>query len=551
MKLRMGRYDDPLNQAQPEFTVELNGSNIAVFGAPNSGKTVFIKTLLTNLAVKKKIENDNRRSGEEASVTPAEYVYIIDFGGNIGDYGGFWNICACVDDSNEENIRRVIKAIEKRLQENILNLNSQSYYYVAMNTPEKCPPHYTLIIENINSFLADDKYAVYHEKFISLCRDGLSKGLSVIFTANDTSGTGKLLSYFSQKVVFDMPEASRFDILGEKGPSIMKNPGRGIVNKGGYLYEFQCYLPFAKKEQEGILYLSQKEDSDRNPFKLLSFPATLTENNYQEIMVDSNKNRNGIVVGLDYYEHEPICVDLNNNHSIAIWGKRGFGKTNLLWLLIKGIQSRISDCRIVLFDDGRKQLEPIHQFLSKKSEYFTALNDFRDYLTENGYGGTRRYELAKRIYADQKPKAMEPASLQSIPVEYKETKVCKTPFTVFVLQSKLLYQDNYLIQTQLPRMVGNASENGYLFIFSDVQRFADISSYAYFNSYIEIAFLLDNISDFVLDKGSRTVFGSFDVKELKSEYAKCSLGDGYYYDVLRDELQKLKFIKGDYADGKQ
>ena len=58
-----------------------------------------------------------------------------------------------------------------------------------------------------------------------------------------------------------------------------------------------------------------------------------------------------------------------------------------------------------------------------------------------------------------------------------------------------------------------------------------------------MAFLLDNIAEFVSDRGSRSVFGEMDPKELKNEYAKCELGDGYYYDIESDELKKIKLIK--------
>ena len=41
----------------------------------------------------------------------------------------------------------------------------------------------------------------------------------------------------------------------------------------------------------------------------------------------------------------------------------------------------------------------------------------------------------------------------------------------------------------------------------------------------------------------KTVFGEMDQKSLKEEYAKCELGDGYYYNVEADSLKKAKFIK--------
>ena len=36
-----------------------------------------------------------------------------------------------------------------------------------------------------------------------------------------------------------------------------------------------------------------------------------------------------------------------------------------------------------------------------------------------------------------------------------------------------------------------------------------------------------------------------DAKELKNEYARCEVGDGYVFHIERDELTKLKFIKSD------
>ena len=32
-------------------------------------------------------------------------------------------------------------------------------------------------------------------------------------------------------------------------------------------------------------------------------------------------------------------------------------------------------------------------------------------------------------------------------------------------------------------------------------------------------------------------------KDLKNEYARCELGDGYFYDIESDELKKVKIIK--------
>lgn len=186
MKLAMGMYDSPQTQGQPILYLDPHRSNIAVFGGPMTGKTTFIKSLLV-------------RMHENPASIPNEDIYIIDFGGNIGSYSQLPRVCACFDSSNEENIKRVFRTLERRLKENVNALNSQSYYSLEESNPDSCPPHLMLIIDNVNAFLSDERYSTYQDRLMSFCRDGLSKGLSVIFTANDLSGMSRIVANCGKK----------------------------------------------------------------------------------------------------------------------------------------------------------------------------------------------------------------------------------------------------------------------------------------------------------------------------------------------------------------
>ena len=128
--------------------------------------------------------------------------------------------------------------------------------------------------------------------------------------------------------------------------------------------------------------------------------------------------------------------------------------------------------------------------------------------------------------------------------EYNET-----PYTVFVIQSKLAYlntrEGKQFMEVILPRMASVAEENGYLFIFSDVQKINEGDTNTVFNNAIQTAFLLDNIAEFASERGQKTVFGNMDIKSLKEDYARCELGDGYFYDIEADRLMKVKYIKNE------
>lgn len=518
MKLAIGQYDAPQIQKQPIFYLDPCRSHIAVFGSPMSGKTTFIKTLLVRLH-------------EHMDQVPGESIYIIDLGGNIGAYGKLGNVCACFDNSNEENIKRVFRTIEKRLAENSRQLDSQSYYSVVSKNPQKAPGHIFLIIENINAFLADERYASYQDKLIRFCRDGLSKGLTVVITANETAGINRLLSNFGQKFAFEMPNESYYDIFGVKVHKPMKIPGRGVANLEAATYEFQCFLPFpTRNDEDDIAKLVAQTAQYPNPNKMAAFTEDLTWENYSfycEKKSHALLSDDQVVVGLDYYEHKPVAVDIAESRAIAIYGKRKFGKSNLLRVLLEGIHRRRPDARFIYFDDGRKQLLPFYldgdRQISNCAEYFTDVSVLRDYLADSGYINIKK-ELTSSLSV-----------------------VRETPFTVFVMQSKMLYRNSQaaksLLGVHFPLMISDAIARDVLFIFSDVPNISEQDTRRVFNDNVSVAFLLDNIGDFLNDKSDNTAFGTMDARELKAEYAKCSIGDGYVYDVEADELQKLKFIK--------
>ncbi len=511
--LEMGIYDDLDTQTQPLLNVDILTSNVFVVGGHMSGKTTLLKTLLVRM-------HQNLEFGD------TEEIYVIDFGGNLGEYDNLPLVAACFDNSNEENIRRIFKTVESKLESNIKKLKSTQFYEAYHDAKQQKPLHMTLVIDNISAFLSDERYVSYQEVLLKFCRDGLSKGLSVVFTANDTSnGLSKFLANFGRKFAFDAPIEVYIDVFGMKINEPMKNSGRGVSLIDGKPREFQAFLPFENEKTELQLFIDSLRDIPYQANKLQGFGEELTIENFSEYasnhisVSDVEKNSDTIVIGLDYYEHLPILVNLEEMRSIAIYGKKKFGKSNLLKILICSIQQKHPDYLIVLMDDGRKQLADFHNEESQHTVYFDKIEQLTDFLDDNGYY----------------PKPGHKAFIEK-----------ETPVTVIVLQNKMLFQSSgkNLLST-FSKMTAVAEEKGYFFIYSDVRKIgnSDREAEAYLNNSFSVAFLLDNIAEFISDKGSRSVFGEMDAKELKTEYARCELGDGYFYDIESDELKKIRFLK--------
>ncbi|HNZ99226.1 FtsK/SpoIIIE domain-containing protein [Ruminococcus sp.] len=566
----LGKFDIPIIQLQPDFNVDLLDSNIMAFGASMSGKTTFLKTLV-NILHKRMNEKEER-------------IFILDFGGALSDYRDMPLVSAYFDNSNEEYVKRVFKIMDNILKENIKLLGGRNYREVA----ECQPVHTTFIIDNLNAFTEESRYIAYQEKLAKLCRDGLSKGITVVVTAGDTKGLNSYMASFRQKIAFEMPADKYLDIFNDKAGSVGNNPGHGFANvtvkpegitgtfKMNLPYEVQCFKAQTSADPDGknVTFaqgMAKKYDFDseageyrRHVRRYLTFPKELTREEYEKLAQQPENDAERLCpvsVGLDYVDFCPVTIDLARTNTLAIYGKKEFGKTNLLSLLLEGLVQQAEELRMVFFDDGRNQLKFLYDKYSSECDC-VLINGFekRDLPMKDGTVITGRklspiqqfylYLNENYIELDKRFLAGIYGVSDALRKEYENIPDCtaeETPFTVFVIQSKLVYlntpEGKRFINSILPQLTAVAEERGFLFIFSDVQKISDGEQNSFFNNNISYAFLLDNIAEFAGERGQKTVFGNMDVKTLKEDYARCELGDGYSYDIEADRLVKLKFIK--------
>ena len=471
------------------------------------------------------------------------------------------------------------------LKDNIKTLNGKNY----RETTENQPIHTTFIIDNVNAFIDESRYTAYQEKLAKLCRDGLSKGITIVVTAGETKGLNSYMGSFKQKIAFEMPADKYADIFNGKVDAIGNNPGHGFANvtvkpegitgtfRMNLPYEVQCFkaqalneisnndksLPFQTALRKKFDFDIDTQEYGKHVKKYLTFPKELNKDDYIRLKQKTNIEEQvkfPVSVGLDYVDFCPVTVDLGKSHVIAIYGKKEFGKTNLLELLIEGLVEQKEDIRLVFFDDGRNQLNKIYE------KYETVRNcvlinkfDKKDLTLRDGTIVNRKLSPLQQFYLylnenyielDKKFLAGMYGVSENLKKEYENIPGCnmdETPFTVFIIQSKLIYlntpEGKRFINSILPQLAAVAEEREFLFIFSDVQKISDGEQNSFFNNNISTAFLLDNVAEFAGERGQKTIFGNMDVKTLKEDYARCELGDGYCYDIEADKLVKLKFIK--------
>lgn len=561
----LGRQDIPVIQDQPKFMVDLLESNLILFGSAMRGKTNFIKLLITIL-------HKQYRESEEQ-------IFILDFGGALAEFESLPLVAAYFDNANEEYVKRVFKLMEDQLKKNNKELEGKNYRdYKGENKII----HTTLFIDNVNAFLDEPRYTAYQEKLAKLCRDGLSKGITIVLTASSTKGLLSYMNSFKQKIALEMPADSYGNIFNHKVIPVSGNAGHGYANVTvkdedtavtfpmQLAYELQ--LNFADDiHSEEFQKNLKKYFGDRTVKKYERFPEVLTEKKYEEFLQtyqndggddddDDEKSEFAVSVGLDYTECKPVWVDFGASKTVAVYGKKGFGKTNLLRRMLKELADK-EKWNFVFFDDGREQLKKLSEKISdsKHVKYIQGYDEedmlfkttkeshimkvklspiqrFIKHIHESYMDLSKIKRLSNLIFTDVFGMGMQPALKE----EDKKN-------TIFVLQSKYLYVNSLASQIfmtiVLPLMAARADDMNWIFIFTDIKNISDSDTRENFHSTIGTAFLLDNIAEFVGERGSKSVFGTMDVKSLKEEYARCEKGDGYIYSIEKDDLKKLKFIR--------
>lgn len=562
----LGTQDIPVIQDQPKFVVDLLESNVALYGSSMSGKTNFIKLLITILH--KQYREDK------------EQIFILDFGGALAEFESLPLVAAYFDNANEEYVKRVFKLMEDQLKDNIKLLKGKNYRDVS----DGQPIHTTLIIDNVNAFLDEPRYSAYQEKLAKLCRDGLSKGITVVMTAGSTKGTTSLMNSFKQKIALELPQDSYLEIFSHKVIPVGNNPGHGFANVTVNTADNTATYPMQMAYE---LQLNLADDinspvfqsnlakyfQDRSVKKYKRFPETLTTDSYCEFAKEPfSATVSSVSVGLDYTDCKPVSVDFTSTKCIAIYGKKGFGKTNLLKILLKGfIDNPLYN--FVFFDDGREQLVKglSDQVSQIRQEYISGHKETKLTYKEKPGPTAAKDQTAKEVVSKLSPMQLFVKLIHEQYMDLTQVRRMSNPVlaeifgtgiilpsqaatvdkrnTVFVLQSKFLYVNSTaskdFMEVILPSLVARADEMNWVFIFTDVKSISDSETRDNFHTTIGTAFLLDSIAEFVSERGSKSIFGAMDVKSLQEEYAPCEEGDGYYYSIDKDDLKKLKFIKNE------
>lgn len=387
-EVEIGIYDDPDSQYQGVYSVDLTSNNLMIIGSSRSGKTNVLQNIIRSLSTK---------------YTPEEVnVYIIDFASLVlKNFDKLNHVGGVVCPSEDEKLKNLFKLLNKEIEsrkEKLVSLGVSSFA-AYKETGEKELPLIVLMIDNLTAL--KELYFQDDDELLSLCREGLTVGISIVIANSQTSGIGyKYLSNFSTRMALYCNDSSEysslFDHCRERIDSIQ---GRTIIEIDKEHYECQTYLAFkGEKEIDRVKEIKQyiTEINSMNKHLIAKriplIPASLTKGYMMEQFGNYMEEKFSVVTGLDYATVNPCILDFASIGLLAITGREGAGRHNWLKYSVDMLSTNYPNMtKVYVVDSIGKKLSTLKSY-DNVTTYSMIAEDAIKYIKEIETQLKERYE---------------------------------------------------------------------------------------------------------------------------------------------------------------
>lgn len=509
----IGIYDDPEEQKQDNFCINLTESNSLIVGSSMSGKTTMLQTVLLQLMEKYSPKDVN--------------VYIIDCGNmalkvfeksNI--VGG---IALCSEEEKVINLFKMLFAILEERKETLAKKDLGTYKaYKEAGYGDM--PQIVLMIDNFAVF--KEYYENLTDDFLTLSREGTSLGVSIIVTATQTNAMNyKAISNYSTKIAYSCNDTNEYMNMFDRCRIEPKEvPGRGLCVVDKKILEFQTALCVAGDKEyirvdnikEKIAGCNKKYSSE----KANEIPVVPSIISFDD--VKNNKqlycNNYEIPIGINYSNVKYQVIDLLKLGLLISIGREKSGQTNFLKLLLASIQNNVfgSYTKAYVFDNVERNLEKTSEY-GFVNKYSVDLMELEQVLVEIE---NELVERKERITNDN------------------EFSLEKEPLILLVIENTSFVdyiQNNKDLSSKLCKLIKQYKKYRFAVVVSDFTNEAIPFSASEF-----LKFVKDNRNFILFDDLSECKVFDVNIKQIKQNAKPLDVGDAFI--CTNTEVQRIKTI---------
>lgn len=370
----IGVYDDPDNQYQGTYSVDLTNQNVMIIGSAQTGKTNILQTMIRSIASK---------------YTPQEVsIYIMDFASMVlKNFESLNHVGGVVTSSEDEKLKNLMKLLFTEIEtrkEKLMSVGVSSFsaYKEAGRTDL---PQIVVMIDNLTAL--KELYFEDDDDLLRLCREGLTVGVTMVIANSQTAGIGyKYLSNFSAKIALFCNDSSEYGSLFEHCRETIDDiHGRCIVEIDKTHLDCQTFLAFeGEKEIDRVKEIRQFVSviNSRNPKSnaqiIPVIPDLLTKDFVDSALSGFMTEKYSVVIGLDYGTVSPVTLQLNSLGSpLTVTGREGMGRHNFFKYIISMLDRKHHDqTDVYVIDSINKRLADVsktdnikaYEFMPEKAE---------------------------------------------------------------------------------------------------------------------------------------------------------------------------------------
>ena len=397
---RIGVYDDPENQHQGDYEIDLAESgDIAVCGNIVSGKSTFLQTMIYSLMT---------------SYTPAQVqFYIVDFSSQLlVPFQKAPHVGGVVVDGQEDRISKFFVLMESILNERkeLLKGGNFSQYVRAYG---ETLPAVIVVIDNYPVFRekTGDKYEGMINRIV---REGVGYGVLLILSASGfgmneiPSRTGdhiKTVISLEQQDKYKYMEVlrvSRLQIVPEVGVK-----GRGLTCIGDRVLEFQTALSIEAEDDFARGQKLEKISEEMNENWTGVLPRSIPEIPKDPVIEQlaavpeykaAIKANDIIPLGYDANDASVYCMTLVNHYCITITGKPKTGKRNVMRSLIYAALKK--NAKVAYIEKKKSDFSQMERMADAAGFQYAGTSAdiyryFKDLLPEFSRRNKKKHELLK------------------------------------------------------------------------------------------------------------------------------------------------------------
>lgn len=381
LQVSVGMYDEPMRQQQGvQYLNFAEDGHYGIYGAPSTGKTTLLKTVVFSLAMMYSPKDVN--------------IYILDCGGwSMNVFSGLPHVGGVALDSEEEKFEKfeklVLDEFDKRKE--LFLRSSVGSLAAYRETVSDELPAMVIAIDNFASLF--DLYPDMEQLFVTVAREGATYGIYMIYTANSTSGIRfKVLQNIRGAVAFELTDRGDYaTIVGRlEGMFLPKIVGRAFF-KGNPPVEFQA-AQYADGDSDMERVEKVRKISDEmnrtwqgsRPRSIPVMPESVTLDRMEQLYTV----RNHIPVGMRYSDIQPACLDLSRKYCMAVCAEDEQEKSRMLCKLAMIISHKDRGDKIYVIDSGKGQLKKLQNIAkeyavdSETDAVSAMINEIVDSLNE-------------------------------------------------------------------------------------------------------------------------------------------------------------------------